>query len=403
MKFATELLHEMPPDKLTGSTTTPIYQTAAYHHETAEEMEKIFLGRKPRFVYTRVNNPTIAHFERRMAALEHGIGAIAFSSGMAAISASIMNILQVGDEIIASGGLFGGTYQFFNEMASFGIKVKYADENNFADLITENSKIIYVETIANPKLDVVDVKKVAELAHKHNLLLFVDNTLTTPYMIRPLYLGADVVIHSTTKMINGGGNAVGGMVIIGKNLINYEKYPKLAEYEKYGNFAYIVRLREKILTNFGSSAAPFNVFLTEIGLDTLSLRMDRACENALEVAKLLSEQKNIEVNYIGLEGNKYYELAKKQFNGKYGTMMTLKFENKAKAFKFINSLKLALKESNIGDVRTLVIHPASTIYVHASDDEKAQAGVSEGVVRINFGIEDAEDLKMDFLTALKEI
>ena len=316
MKFATELLHGTMPDKSTGSTTSPIYQTSAYYQESAEDMEKIFAGRKPGFVYTRVNNPTIAHFERRMAALEHGIGAVAFSSGMSAISMAIMNIVESGDEIVSNSGLFGGTNAFFNELKNFGVNVKYVSENlpkNFEMLITDKTKLIYVETIGNPKLDVADIKSLAELAHSKNLPLFVDNTVTTPYLIRPLDFGADVVIHSTSKMINGGGNSIGGIVICGKNFKwNREKFPKFADFAKFGNMSYIVRLRNIMLMNFGGCAAPFNVFLTGIGLDTLELRMQRSCDNAKKLAKFLSEQKNIQVNYPGLENNFYHELAKSE-------------------------------------------------------------------------------------------
>ena len=404
MKFSTELLHGTSPDKLTGSTTQPIYQTSAYFQETAEDMEKIFVGRKPGFVYTRVNNPTIANFERRIAALEHGIGAVAFSSGMSAISMAIMNIVESGDEIVANSGLFGGTSAFFNEIKNFGVNVKYVIENkidNFVELLSENTKLIYVETIGNPKLDVADIKSLAELAHSKNLPLFVDNTVTTPYLIRPLDLGADVVIHSTSKMINGGGNSIGGIVICGKNFKwNPEKFPKLADFAKFGNLSYILRLRNIMLMNFGGCAAPFNVFLTGVGLDTLELRMQRSCDNAISLAKFLSGQKNIQVNYPGLKNNFYHELAKNQFNNKFGTMLTIRLESKENAFKFINSLKFALNVSNIGDARTLVIHPASTIYLHANESEKINAGVTDDLVRISVGLEDISDLISDFEQAI---
>lgn len=404
MKFSTELLHGTAPDKLTGSTTQPIYQTSAYFQETAEDMEKIFVGRKPGFVYTRVNNPTIANFERRIAALEHGIGAVAFSSGMSAISMAIMNIVESGDEIVANSGLFGGTSAFFNEIKNFGVNVKYVIENkidNFVELLSENTKLIYVETIGNPKLDVADIKSLAELAHSKNLPLFVDNTVTTPYLIRPLDFGADVVIHSTSKMINGGGNSIGGIVICGRNFKwNPAKFPKLADFAKFENLSYILRLRNIMLMNFGGCAAPFNVFLTGIGLDTLELRMQRSCDNALKLAKFLSEQKNIQVNYPGLENNFYHELAKKQFNNNFGTMLTIRLESKENAFKFINSLKFALNVSNIGDARTLVIHPASTIYFRANESEKINAGVTDDLVRISVGLEDISDLISDFEQAI---
>ncbi len=407
MRFATELLHKVAPDKITGSTTVPIYQTAAYCQDTAENLEKIFVGRKPGFVYSRIGNPTISIFEQRVAALEHGAGAVAFSSGMAAISAAILNIVESGDEIIANGGLFGGTSEFFKELKNFNVNVKYVAENrikNFAKLITDKTKLIYVETIGNPKLDVSDIEGLAKLAHKNNLLLFVDSTVTTPYLIRPLEFGADVVIHSTSKMINGGGNSIGGIIVTGNKFFgNTEKFPKLENFKKFGAMSYLVRLRANMLTNFGGCATPFNVFLTNIGFDTLEVRMERACENAFKLSKFLYNQKNISVNYPGLENNPYRELASKQFNNRFGTMLTINFDSKDKAFNFINSLNFALNESNIGDVRTLVIHPASTIYCHANEIEKLNAGISDSLVRISVGIENIEDLISDFEQALQKI
>lgn len=408
MNFATELLHYgLLPDKNTGSTTLPIYQTAAYRQDSPEDLEKIFAGQKPGFIYSRIANPTVAVFEQRIAKLERGVGAVAFSSGMAAIAAAILNIVETGDEIISSGGLFGGTSNFFRELKGFGVKVRYVNENrveNFAELLTNRTKLIYAETIGNPKLDVTDISALAKLAHENDLPLFIDNTVTTPYLVRPLELGADVVIHSTSKLINGGGNSIGGIVISGKNFRwNAEKFPKLAEYEKFGALSYLVRLRAKILADFGGCPSPFNVFLTNIGLDTLTLRVERACENALALAEFLAAKKNIRVNYLGLEENPYHELAKKQFSNRFGAMFTLRFGTKEKAFNFINSVKFALNASNIGDVRTLIVHPASTIFFQSDAQEKKNAGATDDLVRVNVGIEDVADLIADFERALLKI
>ena len=407
MNFATELLHGIAPDKLTGSTTLPIYQTAAYSQASAEDLEKIFANRKAGFVYSRIGNPTTAIFERRLSDLERGAGAVAFSSGMAAISAAIMNILAADDEIISSGSLFGGTSALFSELKNFGIKVRYVTENrveNFAALLTDKTKLIYAETIGNPKLDVTDIAALANFAHENNLPLFLDSTVTTPYLVKPLELGADVVIHSTTKMINGGGNSIGGIVVVGKNFRwDIKKFPKLAEFKQFGTMSYLVRLRARMLTDFGGCPAPSNIFLTNVGLDTLALRMEQACQNALELATLCAENKKVKVNYPGLENNFYHELAKVQFNAHFGTMLTLRPSTKEKAFDFLNSLRFALKESNIGDVRTLAIHPASTIYFNATEDEKLNAGIFEDLIRVNVGIEDISDLLSDFEQALRKI
>lgn len=407
MNFATELLHGgLLPDKVTGATTLPIYQTAAYNQNSAEDLEKIFSLRKLGFIYSRIGNPTTATFERRISDLERGAGAVAFSSGMAAIAAAIMNIVEVGDEIISSAGLFGGTSALFGELKSFGVNARYVTDNrveNFAELMTNKTKLVYVETIGNPKLDVADISSLAALAHENNLPLLVDSTVTTPYLVRPLELGADVVIHSTSKMINGGGNSIGGIVVVGKKFRwDVDKFPKLAEFKSFGAMRYLARLRAKVLSNFGGCPSPFNIFLTNVGLDTLALRMERSCQNALTLASFCAENKNVEVNYPGLKSNFYHELAKSQFGERFGTILTLKFGTKEKAFGFLNSLQFAFKASNIGDARTLVIHPASTIYLHSSETEKFNAGVTDDLVRVSVGIEYIVDLLDDFGLALSK-
>ena len=407
MNFATELLHGgLLPDKATGATTLPIYQTAAYNQNSAEDLEKIFSLRKLGFIYSRIGNPTTATFERRISDLERGAGAVAFSSGMAAISAAIMNIVEVGDEIISSAGLFGGTSALFGELKSFGVNARYVTDNrveNFAELMTNKTKLVYVETIGNPKLDVADISSLAALAHENNLPLLVDSTVTTPYLVRPLELGADVVIHSTSKMINGGGNSIGGIVVVGKKFRwDVDKFPKLVEFKSFGAMRYLARLRAKVLTNFGGCPSPFNIFLTNVGLDTLALRMERSCQNALTLAAFCAENENVAVNYPGLKSNFYHELAKSQFGERFGTILTLKFGSKEKAFGFLNSLQFAFKASNIGDARTLVIHPASTIYLHSSETEKFNAGVTDDLVRVSVGIEDITDLLDDFELALSK-
>lgn len=405
-RFATKLLHEaFEPDKATGATTSSICQTAAYAQETAEDMAKIFSGRKPGFVYTRVGNPTLATFERRIAALEEGIGALSFASGMAAVSMSIMNIVSAGDEIAASGSLFGGTSSLFRELSSYGIHVRYAEETTpeaFAACLTEKTKLLYTETIGNPKLDVADIGALAELAHANGVPLFVDNTVATPYLVRPIALGADVVIHSTSKAINGNGNSVGGIVVAGKFPWNAEKFPKLAEFAAFGPMSYLARLSGRMRTDFGSTLSPFNAYLTGIGLDTLALRMECASENAIALARCCAGKESVKVNYPGLPGSPWHELARRQFAGRYGTMLTLSLGSRERAFRFINHLTIALNVSNIGDARTLVIHPNSTIFLHADEAEKARAGVTDDLVRVSVGIEDKDDLLEDFGMALEK-
>lgn len=406
MRFQTQVLHTIP-DKTTGATNTPIYQTSAYAVDTAEDMANIFKGRKPGYIYTRVGNPTLSAFESRVTALENGVGAVSFSSGMAAIAMSVMNVLSAGDEIVSSSGIFGGTNSLFRELATYGVTTRFAkssDAADFAESITDKTKLIYAETIGNPKLDVADIKVLADLAHSRNIPLFVDSTVTTPFMIKPLELGADVVIHSASKALNGNGNSIGGIVVTGKSAVwNPDKFPKLKEFEKFGPFMYLARLRARMATDFGSSLSPFNAYLTGVGLDTLALRMERATDNALALAKYLSNNEKVKVSYPGLVSHPNHELAKRQFQGRYGLMLTLKLGNMEKAFKFIDGLKLALNVSNIGDARTLVIHPHSTIFLHASDAEKAASGVTDDLVRVAVGIEDIEDLKEDFEQSLAKL
>lgn len=256
MRFTTRLLHEaFAPDAATGATTQPLYQTSAFYQPTAEEMARVFAGRKPGFVYTRVNNPTVARFEQRVNALEGGVGAVACASGMAAVSHAVLNILSQGDEILASGGLYGGTSSLFRDFASYGIGVRYAAGGSVADFraaLTERTRLIYIETIGNPKLDVVDIAALSELAHAHGVPLFVDNTVTTPYLCQPLALGADVVIHSTSKALNGNGNSIGGIVVSGgKFRWDAARFPKLREYP-FGPMSYLVRLRLRMVTDYGA-------------------------------------------------------------------------------------------------------------------------------------------------------
>ena len=404
MRFTTQLLHgRFAPDAATGCVTQPLYQTSAFCQQTAEDMEKIFAGRKPGFVYTRVRNPTIAAFEQRINALEGGIGAVACASGMAAVTQAVLNVVQTGDEILASGGLYGGTSSIFRDLGSYGIGVRYAPSNEpaaFEPLITEQTKLIYVETIGNPKLDVADIQGLADVAHAHGIPLFVDNTVTTPYLCRPFALGADVVIHSTSKALNGNGNSIGGIVVSGGRFKwSAEQFPKFREFS-FGPMSFVVRMRQRMVTDYGGCMAPFNAYLTGIGLDTLALRMDRICDNAKRLAEDLAGRGYV-VNYPGLPGHPQHALAKAQFGGRYGAMLTLRLGTKERAFRFINSLHYALNVSNIGDARTLVIHPASTIFIHSRGEEKANAGVTDDLVRINVGLEDFEDLQEDFAQALE--
>ena len=404
--FNTGLLHGTNEKYPQGATQVPIYQSSAFRHDSAEDLEKIFDNKKMGFSYTRINNPTVESFEKRVTMLEDGIGSVACASGMAALTNTFLNILQAGDEIVAACGLYGGTVELFDDLKPFGISVKYVSENKpeaFEAEITEKTRLVFAETIGNPKLDVTDIQAVAEVAHKHDVPLIVDNTVATPYLIQPLKLGADIVVHSSSKYINGSSDAISGILVCGKGLKwDPDRYPGLAPYRKFGPFAYIAKLRNGLFRNTGACLAPQNAFLTNLGLETLGLRMQRQCDNALELARFLqSLGGDIEVNYPGLEESPYHEIAKKQFRNGYGAIVTVRTGSKEKAFSIINSLKIPLIISNIGDTKTLVIHPESTIAAHISDEEKQQSGVFEDLIRISVGIEDIEDLKEDFKQAIE--
>lgn len=404
--FNTGLLHGTNEKYPQGATQVPIYQSSAFRHDSAEDLEKIFDNKKMGFSYTRINNPTVESFEKRVTMLEDGIGSVACASGMAALTNAFLNILQAGDEIVAACGLYGGTVELFDDLKPFGISVKYVKENKpeaFEAEITEKTRIVFAETIGNPKLDVTDIQAVAEVAHKHDVPLIVDNTVATPYLIQPLKLRADIVVHSSSKYINGSSDAISGILVCGKGLKwDPDRYPGLAPYRKFGPFAYIAKLRNGLFRNTGACLAPQNAFLNNLGLETLGLRMQRQCDNALELARFLQGLGgDIEVNYPGLEKSPYHETAEKQFRNGYGAIVTVRTGSKEKAFSIINSLKIPLIISNIGDTKTLVIHPESTIAAHISDEEKRQSGVFEDLIRISVGIEDIEDLKEDFKQAIE--
>lgn len=409
MDFNTKLLHgNHRPDEKTGSTTVPIYQSSSFRYKTAEELERVFQGNDYGYIYTRINNPTIDAFEKRISSLEKGVGAIACASGMAAVTLAVLNLTEQGDEIVAGSGIFGGTYSLFRSLADYGITARFAPNAQveaFAELITDRTKLIFAETIGNPKMDIPNIKALADLAHSHEIPLIIDNTVTTPYLIRPFEHGADIVIHSTSKLINGSGNSIGG-IIIDKGRLPWSetKFPKLHELRKtYSFLAYLAKLRKGLHKDMGACMAPFNAYLNSTGLETMGLRVERMCSNALELARFLEGHKEVAwVNYPGLSNNPYYEIANEQFGGKYGVILTIGAGSKERAFRVINNLKYYYNLANIGDIRSLVIHPASTIYTTCSPEEKALMGVEEDMIRVSVGIEDIGDLVADFDQALNK-
>lgn len=399
----TMLLHGVrQEEEFKGATSVPIFQTSAFAHKTAEELEEIFNNRRPGFAYSRIGNPTVDNFEKRMARIESGISATACSSGSAAVSMTLLTILKSGDEIIVPTGLYGGTLDLFRDLEPFGLKTVYVDDftaEKIAPQINENTKAIFAELIGNPKLNVVDIASLADLAHRNDIPLIVDSTTATPVLVQPISLGADIVIHSSSKYINANGSAISGVIIDGgKFKWNNGKFDVLGDSLKFGKGAFTARLRNSIWRDIGACCAPMNAYLNIAGLETLGLRMQRICSNAQLLAEHFKTLRYVkEVNYPGLKDNPYYSLIQQQFrNGYAGGILTIRVESKEKAFQIINNLKYALNISNIGDTKTLVVHPASTIFAHSSPEQKAAAGVYDDLIRISVGLEDIEDLIADF-------
>lgn len=407
MRFNTALLHgDFRGDAATGATLPPVYQSSAFEHKTAEELEKIFHNQAPGYSYTRIANPTIDAFEKRMTALEGGVASVACASGMAALYNAFCNILQAGDEIVSSASLYGGSIDLFRDLESFGITTRYVENNNwdeFQAATNEHTRLYFAETIGNPRLDVTDIKTLSELAHKNGVPLIMDNTVATAYLVRPLSLGADVVVNSTSKYINANSSAISGVITDGgKFKWDAEKYPGMKAFKKFGPFAYTAKLRNGLFRNTGACLSPQNAFYNSIGMETLGIRMERICSNAKKLAEFFSsEYTDITVNYPGLKSSRWHNIATAQFGGNAGGIITIRTGSKAKAFAIINALKLPLIVSNIGDTKTLVIHPESTLNVHSTEEEKKTAGVFDDLIRISVGIEDIEDLIEDFRQAIK--
>ncbi|MEJ2704544.1 MAG: aminotransferase class I/II-fold pyridoxal phosphate-dependent enzyme [Sedimentisphaerales bacterium] len=397
-------------DSSTRATAEPIYQSVSYAYKTAQQLADVFEGRMPGYIYTRIANPTTTALETRLTELEHGIGCIATSSGMAAIASVVIGLTRAGDEIIAATGIFGGTISLFeNVLGRFGIQttlVNVADTNSFEEAINARTKLIFVETIGNPRMDVSDIPALSRLAQKANIPLIVDNTVTTPALFQPGRFGADLVIHSTSKFINGHGTAIGGAIIDTGNY-DWRKSPfddikQLSD--KMGQLTFLAHLRNLIYRDLGGCPAPMNSFLMLQGLETLPGRIAKHCENARKLAEFLTTHpKVLWVNYPGLTNNIFHQRVVRLFCGYGGGLLTFGLGNKQKAFRFIDSLKLAKNLANLGDVRTLVIHPGSTIFHEFSDDQKKEMGVREDMIRVSVGIEDYEDIKTDFEQAIEKV
>ncbi len=405
MEFNTKLLHGTAVKRYAeGATLPPIAQVNAFRYNTAEELDRVFHHRAAGYSYSRVANPTVTAFEQRISEMEGGSAAIACSSGMTAIMLSLLNFLCSGDEIIASAGLYGGSFDLFKDLEKLGITTKYVRHmtpEELEPLLGERTRVIFGEVISNPGLEIMDIQSVADFAHGHKLPLIVDATTATPFLVNPIALGADIVIHSTTKYINGSGSAIGGVIIDGGRFPwDFRKFRGLDGYQAFGKAAYTVRLRTGLGENVGGCMTPVTAFLNVTGLETLGLRMKQICQNAQKLAEALDQIPEIQVNYPLLPQSRYRDLALCQLNEMGGGILTFRAGSREKAFGIINALHYAVKATSIGDVRTLVIHPASTLYIQSTKEQREAAGVYEDTVRVSVGIEDAEDLISDFVRAV---
>lgn len=411
------------PDPATGARAVPIYQTTSYVFKDTEHAANLFALKEFGNIYTRIMNPTNDVFEKRVAALEGGTGALAVASGQAAQILTLLAITQVGDEIVSANNLYGGTYQQFHyTFLKLGRKVKFVDSTKpeeFKKAITEKTRAIYAETIGNPKLDIPDFEKLAKIAHEAGIPFVVDNTVGIG-LIRPIDYGADILVLSATKFIGGHGTSIGG-VIVDSGKFNWDngKFPEFTEPDptyhglKYwevfgdfpdlGNIAFIIKVRVQWLRDLGPALSPFNAFLFLQGLETLLLRVKRHSENTLNVAEFLKENPLVNwVNYPGLSEHPSHELAKKYLNGSYGAIVGFGIKGGLEAGKkFINSVKLLSHLANIGDAKSLVIHPASTTHQQLTREEQEETGVTEDYIRLSIGLEDVEDIKEDISQALR--
>ena len=419
--FNTRQVHAgQRPDPNTGARAVPIFQTTSYVFEDPESAAAYFNLKEYGNTYSRIMNPTVAAFEERIANLEGGCGAVAFASGIAAQAAALFTILEPGDHVVSSSALYGGTVnQFKHYLRKMSVELTWVDPDNLDEwkqAIKENTKLFYGETIGNPRGNILDIETLASMAHDHNIPLMVDSTFTTPYLCRPIEWGADIVVHSTTKFIGGHGTSIGG-VIVESGEFNWSngRFPVVAEpspayhglsfHDTFGSYGFLMKLRAETLRDLGAAMSPFNAFLFLQGLETLSLRMERHTYNALNIAKYLQEHDMVErVDYPGLQQSKYRSLADKYLPKGAGAVLSFDIQGGREAGQlFIENVTLWSHLANVGDSKSLIIHPASTTHRQLNDEELLAAGVRHGTIRISVGIEDIDDLIWDFDQSFSQV
>ena len=403
-----------------GTRAVPIYQTTSYVFDNTDHAANLFSLAEPGYIYTRINNPTADILEQRLASLEGGIAAVATSSGSAALATTLLTLLKTGDHIVASNSLYGGTFNLFNvTLPRYGITTTFVDPDdteNFSKAINKNTRVVYIESMGNPKLDILDIESISKIAKKSKLPLIVDNTVATPYLLKPIEYGADIVIHSTTKYITGNGTSIGGVIIDAGNFdwsngLFHEftepsaGYHGLVYHEALGPAAFIAKVRIEGLRDLGSAPSPFNCFQTIQGLETLSIRIKKHSENALKVAEWLENQDKVEwVNYPGLKSSKYFDLSKKYLkNGQSGIVTFGLKGGFDSAKKLTDNTKIFSLLANFGDSKSLIIHPSSTTHQQLNEEQQESTGVTSDLVRLSIGLEDPVDLINDLKDALNSI
>jgi O-acetylhomoserine (thiol)-lyase len=416
--FATLAVHAgQLPDPATGARAVPIHQTTSYVFDSAEHAASLFNLQTFGNVYTRLSNPTTAVFEERVAALEGGRAALATASGQAAEMTALLALLQAGDHVVAASTLYGGTYSLLDvSLRKLGIETSFVppdDAENFRRAIRPNTRVVYAESLGNPGINVIDIESLAAVAHGAGVPLMIDNTVATPYLCRPFDWGADIVIHSATKYMGGHGTTMGGVIVeSGRFPWDNGKFPGMTEpsagyhgvrfYETFGDFAYTMRARMEVQRTFGATLSPFNAWMLLQGLESLHVRMDRHCENALAVAQFLRAHPQVEwVSYPGLEGDRYHDRARKYLPRGASALIAFGIRGGARAGeRFIDAAQFMSHLANIGDAKTLIIHPASTTHRQLSEADQRRAGVSPELVRISVGIESVEDILWDIEQSL---
>ncbi len=421
--FETRMLHAGHiPDPLTGARAVPIYQTTSYVFENTDQAAHLFELKQYGDIYTRISNPTTAVFEERVASLENGTGAVAVASGMAAQFSTIMTLLSPGDEIVASAQLYGGTItQLTNTLKKLSITVHFvdpADLSAWEAAITPKTKLLFGEIIGNPAGSILDIEKISEISKVKRIPFVVDNTFATPYLCRPIDWGATIVVHSATKFMGGHGNSIGG-VVVDSGTFDFSRFPTIADpspsyhgirfFDTFGHYGFLMKLRCETVRDIGSCISPINSFLLLQGLETLSVRMDRHVANAIAIARFLNEHKNVEnVRYAGLPDHPHHDLAKKYLPKGPGAVFSFDIKTgsgnlREAGKKFIESLQIFSHLANVGDVRSLVIHPASTTHQQLTDDELKACGIGPGTIRLSIGLETLEDLLWDLDQALAAV